>query len=262
MIYIRNDKQIEKMRSAGALLHEILGKLAEAVRPGMTTAALDAYAEELIRRAGATPSFLNYRGYPASICTSVDDVVVHGIPSDSMVLAEGSILSIDCGVELDGWQSDSAITVPIGEIAPEKQHLIDITRQCFFEGARMAVAGNRLGDIGHAVQSLAEKNNYGVIRELTGHGIGRNMHEDPNVPNFGEKGKGLRLKKGMTIAIEPMISMGSYDIMLHQDGWTVSTADGLPCSHYEHTILIGDGLPELLSFPGFSWEEYLSTLEK
>ncbi len=259
MIFLRNEKQLDKMRSAGALLYEILQKLASAVRPGMTTLALDAYAEELIRRAGAIPSFLNYQGFPNSICASVDETVVHGIPSDSEVLKEGSIISIDCGVILDGWQSDSAITVPVGSIAPEVQRLIDVTEQCFFEGAKMAVAGNRLGDIGNAVQTLAEKNNYGVIRELTGHGIGRNMHEDPNVPNYGEKGRGLKLKAGMTIAVEPMISMGNYDIVIHDDGWRISTADGSLCSHYEHTIAIGDGLPEILSYPGFSWDEYLKS---
>ncbi|MDO5022014.1 MAG: type I methionyl aminopeptidase [Eubacteriales bacterium] len=262
MIFLRNEKQLDKMRKAGAVLYEILQKLAEAVRPGMSTLSLDAYAEELIRRAGAVPSFLNYQGFPNSICTSVDDTVVHGIPSDSEILKEGSIISIDCGLILDGWQSDSAITVPVGAIAPEVQRLIDVTEQCFFEGAKMAVADNRLGDIGYAVQSLAEKNNYGVIRELTGHGIGKNMHEDPNVPNYGEAGKGVRLKSGMTIALEPMISMGSYDVEMHDDGWRITTADGSFCAHYEHTIAIGEGLPEILSYPGFSWDEYFKNAKE
>lgn len=167
-------------------MYEVLCKLQEAVKPGMTTAALDAYAEELIRRNHAVPSFLGYQGYPASICTSLDNEVVHGIPSDKVVMQEGSILSIDCGVILDGWQSDSAVTVPVGEITPDKQKLIRVTEECFFEGVRQAVSGNRLGDIGAAVQKHAEIHGYGVVRALTGHGIGRNTHEDPNVPNYGE----------------------------------------------------------------------------
>lgn len=256
MISIKNPKQIEKMRKAGALLYEVLEKLKAAVKPGITTAALDSYAEELIRRNHATPSFLGYQGFPASICASIDETVVHGIPSDKVVLKEGQILSVDCGVILDGWQSDSAFTVGVGEISAEKQRLIEVTERCFFEGVRHAVKSGRVGDIGYAVQSLAESHGYGVIRDLTGHGIGRNMHEDPNVPNFGEKGRGVRLRSGMTIAVEPMISMGNWPIEILDDGWSCVTRDKSPCSHYEHTILIQEGLPELLSYPDFSWEEY------
>lgn len=258
MIYLKNYKQIEKMRKAGQLLFEVLTKVKEAVKPGITTAALDAYAEELIRRNHATPSFLNYEGYPASLCTSIDDQVVHGIPSDKVVLEEGSIISLDCGLILDGWQSDSAVTVPVGEVSEEKLRLIAVTEQCFFEGAMQAVDGNRLGDIGHAVQSLAESHGYGVVRSLTGHGIGRNMHEDPNVPNYGEAGRGLRLRSGMTIAIEPMIAMQDYRVKVMPDEWTCVTYDHLPCSHYEHSIAIGADLPEILSLPDFRWEEYLA----
>lgn len=256
MIFVKNYKQIEKMRKAGHLLYEVLCKLREAVKPGMTTAALDAYAEELIRRNHAEPSFLGYQGYPATICASIDDQVVHGIPSDKVVLQEGSILSIDCGVILDGWQSDSALTVPVEEITPDKQKLIRVTEECFFEGARQAVNGNRLGDIGAAVQKHAENHGYGVVRALTGHGIGRNTHEDPNVPNFGETGRGIRLKSGMTLAIEPMITQGDYRVNMLDDGWTFVTHDHSACSHYEHTIAVGDGLPEILSLPGFSWADY------
>lgn len=257
MIYLKNYKQIEKMRKAGHLLYEVLTKVKEAVKPGVTTAALDAYAEELIRRHHATPSFLHYEGYPATLCTSIDDEVVHGIPSDKVVLQEGSIISLDCGLMLDGWQSDSAVTVAVGEVSEEKRLLMHITEQCFFEGAMKAVDGNRIGDIGAAVQKLAEENGYGVIRSLTGHGIGRSVHEDPNVPNYGEAGRGLRLRGGMTIAVEPMIAMCDYRVHMLPDDWTWVTHDHQPCSHYEHTIAIGSDLPEILSLPDFDWAEYL-----
>lgn len=257
MIFVKNPKQIEKMRKAGHLLYEVLCKLQEAVKPGMTTAALDAYAEELIRRNHAEPSFLGYQGFPASICTSLDSEVVHGIPSDKVVMQEGSILSIDCGVILDGWQSDSAITVPVGDVAPDKLRLIRITEECFFEGVRQAINGNRIGDIGAAVQRHAENHGYGVVRALTGHGIGRNTHEDPNVPNFGEPGRGNRLKTGMALAVEPMITMGDFRVNMLDDGWTFVTHDHSPCSHYEHTIAVGEGLPEILSYPDFKWDDYL-----
>ena len=255
MISIKNPAQIEKMREAGKLLHEVMCKLREVVRPGETTAAIDAYAEELIHRAGAVPSFLNYRGFPASICTSLDDAVVHGIPTDSDVLAEGSILSIDCGLILDGWHADSAFTVGVGTITPQLQKLIEVTEECFFTGVKAAVNGGRVGDIGHAIQTLAEAYGYGVIRDLTGHGIGRSMHEDPSVPNFGEAGRGARLRPGMTIAVEPMIAMGNWQVREMEDGWTIKTVDGSPCAHYEHTIAVNEeGYPEVLTLPGFTWE--------
>lgn len=256
MISIKNAAQIEKMRQAGQLLHHVMMKLREVIHEGETTAAIDAYAEELIRRHGAVPSFLNYQGYPASICASVDDEVVHGIPNDRKVLKNGSILSIDCGLILDGWQADSAFTVGIGPISPEKQKLIEVTEQCFFEGVRQAVAGNRIGDIGCAVQTFAESRGYGVVRDLTGHGIGRAMHEDPSVPNFGVKGQGVRLRAGMTLAVEPMITLGTWRIKTLDDGWTIKTLDGSACAHYEHTIAVSEeGLPEILTLPGFVWPE-------
>ncbi|HSK69370.1 MAG TPA: type I methionyl aminopeptidase [Candidatus Limnocylindria bacterium] len=255
MITIKNAAQLDKMRAAGRLLHSVLTRVRGAIRPGETTSAVDAFAEELIRRAGAVPSFLHYRGYPATICASIDDEVVHGIPSDRRVLREGSILSVDCGLVLDGWQADSAFTVGVGEISPEKRRLIEVTEQCFFVGARMARAGNRVGDIGQAVQQLAESNGYGVVRDLTGHGIGRSMHEDPTVPNFGEAGQGARLRAGMTLALEPMIAMGGWQVQVDGDGWTVRTRDGSACAHHEHTIAVReDGLPEILTLPDFSWE--------
>lgn len=250
MISIKNPAQLEKMRRAGSLLYEVMQKLREVVRPGESTAAIDAYAEELIRRNQAIPSFLGYRGFPASICASVDDEVVHGIPADGVTLQEGSILSIDCGLILDGWQADSAITVPVGEVSDSLKRLIEVTEQCFFEGARAAVVGNRVGDIGHAVQSLAESRGFGVIRDLTGHGIGRNMHEDPSVPNYGTAGQGVKLRRGMTLAIEPMITLGGWQVRLMDDGWTMTTLDGSPCAHYEHTVAVLDGRAEILTLPG------------
>jgi len=256
MITIKNESQIAKMRVAGALLYEVEQQLREAVKPGVTTAELDELAERLIRKGNAVPSFLGYEGFPASICASVDEKVVHGIPSKNEVLKEGQLISIDCGLILDGWQADSAFTVGVGKISAEKQKLIDVTEQCFFAAARAAVAGNRLGDVGHACQEIAERNGYGVVRDLTGHGIGREMHEDPAVYNFGLPGHGLRLRKGMCIAVEPMIAMGTWQVdMDRKDGWTVRTRDRKPCAHYEHTLAIGDGLPELLTYPGFTWEE-------
>ena len=252
MIYLKNAQQLDCMRRSGALLYEVLCRLREAIKPGMSTAELDVYAEQLIRKHKAIPSFLDYQGYPASICASIKDEVVHGIPSETAILKEGDILSVDCGLILDGWQSDSAFTVGVGKISPENQKLIDVTEESFFKGIRKAIAGNHIGDIGHAVQTHAESFGYGVVRDLTGHGIGRNMHEDPSVPNFGRPGHGTRLRAGMTLAIEPMIAMGDYHVAELEDGWTIVTEDGSFCSHYEHTIAINEkGLPEILSFPGY-----------
>ncbi len=252
MIYLKNAQQLDCMRRSGALLYDVLCRLREAIKPGMSTAELDVYAEQLIRKHKAIPSFLDYQGYPASICASINDEVVHGIPSETAILKEGDILSVDCGLILDGWQSDSAFTVGVGKISPENQKLIDVTEESFFKGIRQAIAGNHIGDIGHAVQSYAESFGYGVVRDLTGHGIGRNMHEDPSVPNFGRPGHGTRLRAGMTLAIEPMIAMGDYHVAELEDGWTIVTEDGSFCSHYEHTIAINEkGLPEILSFPGY-----------
>lgn len=252
MIYLKNAQQLDCMRRSGALLYDVLCRLREAIKPGMSTAELDVYAEQLIRKHKAIPSFLDYQGYPASICASINDEVVHGIPSETAILKEGDILSIDCGLILDGWQSDSAFTVGVGKISAENQKLIDVTEESFFKGIRKAIAGNHIGDIGHAVQTYAESFGYGVVRDLTGHGIGRNMHEDPSVPNFGRPGHGTRLRAGMTLAIEPMITMGDYHVAELEDGWTIVTEDGSFCSHYEHTIAINEkGLPEILSLPGY-----------
>ena len=255
MITIKNSAQIARMREAGAMLHEVLTQLRGKIQPGVTTHELDAFAEKLIRAFGAIPSLLNYEGYPASICASVDSQVVHGIPSKKTVLKEGQIISVDCGLILGGWQSDSAFTAPVGRISEEAQRLIDVTEGSFFEALKVAREGNRISDIGHAVQQYVEARGFSTVRALCGHGIGREMHEDPQVPNYGIPGHGVRLRKGMTICIEPMIAAGDYHVKTLRDGWTVVTTDGSLCSHYEHTILITDGEPELLSYPGYHKEE-------
>ncbi len=256
MISLKNPDQIALMRKSGALLYEVLQQVRAAVKPGVTTAELNNLAEKLIRRNHAKPSFLGYEGYPASICASVDDAVVHGIPSPRQALREGQIISIDCGLVLDGWQADSAFTVGVGEISEAAQRLIDVTEECFWRSARKAVAGNRLGDVGFACQEYAESNGCGVIRDLTGHGIGREMHEDPPVYNFGTAGKGLKMRKGMTIAIEPMICAGDWRVTLDKDQWCYRTRDRSICSHYEHTVAIREGaLPEILTLPDFVWKE-------
>ncbi len=255
MITIKNSTQLAKMREAGAILHEVLTQLRGKIQPGVSTGELDAFAEKLIRSFGAIPSFLNYQGYPASICASVDNQVVHGIPSKKTVLKEGQIISVDCGVILDGWQSDSAFTAGVGTISADAQRLIDVTEESFFAALEVARAGNRISDIGYAVQKYVEDRGFSTVRALCGHGIGREMHEDPQVPNYGIPGHGVRLRQGMTIAVEPMIAAGDYHVKTLRDGWTVVTTDGSLCAHYEHTIAITDGEPELLSYPGYRKEE-------
>ena len=247
MITIKNASQIAKMREAGALLHEVLEQLKGKIEPGITTKELDRYAEKLIRGYGAVPSFLNYEGYPASICASVDSQVVHGIPNESTVLREGQIISIDSGLILDGWQSDSAFTVGVGTVSPEAQCLIDVTEQSFFAALQVAREGYRVSDIGHAVQQYVEERGFAAVRDLCGHGIGREMHEDPNVPNFGRRRTGLKLLPGMVLAIEPMVNMGTWKVRWLDDEWTVISEDHSLAAHYENTILITDGEPEILT---------------
>ncbi len=256
MISLKNANQITKMRDAGKILYEVEQEVRRAVKPGVTTAALDVLAEQLIRRNRATPSSLNYEGYPCSVCASLNDEVVHGIPSDRKVLKDGDILTIDCTLEYEGWQADSAFTVGVGEISELAAKLIRVTEECFWKAMRQCVAGNRLGDVGHAIQKHAEANGFSPIREYTGHGIGRQMHEDPSVNNYGEPGRGLRLRRGMTIAVEPMIAAGDWHLKVDEDGWCARTVDHSLTAHYEHTIAITEeGLPEILTLPGFRWEE-------
>lgn len=259
MITIKNESQIEKMRKAGVLLHSVLDALRNEIEPGVTTLHLDHMAERLIREAGALPSFKGYEGFPYSICASVDDQVVHGFASRDK-LRKGQLISIDCGVILDGWQSDSAFSVLVGGGSKEAQRLVNVTEECFWLGANMARSGNHLGDISHAVQTHAEAHGYGVIRDLCGHGIGQEMHEDPNVPNYGRPGRGVKLQAGMTIAIEPMISMGTWKVLVDDNDWTICTQDGSLASHYEHTVLITDGEPEILSYPGMEVKKVLEKI--
>ena len=254
MISLKNQTQIAKMRDAGKILREVEDEVRLAIRPGVSTLELDELAEKLIRRNHAIPSELGYEGYPGSICASINDEVVHGIPSAKRILQEGDIISVDCTVLLDGWQADSAFTAGVGRISPEAEKLIRVTEECFWKAAAQCVIGNRLGDVGSAVERHARANGFSVIREFTGHGIGREMHEDPAVYNFGDPGRGLRLRRGMTLAVEPMIAMGDWHLSIDDDGWCARTVDHSWCAHYEHTIAITEeGLPEILTLPGFTW---------
>ena len=248
MITIKTDAQIAYMRKANQIVRDTLNLLRDHTKAGVSTYELNRLAHEYIISQNATPSFLNYHGFPASICVSIDCEVVHGIPSQKRILEEGQIVSYDCGAIFNGWHGDAARTVAVGLITPECQRLIDVTEQCFFEGVNSIVAGvTRLGDLGHTIQAYAEAHGYGVVRELIGHGIGRNMHEEPDVPNFGVAGHGMRLSEGMTIAIEPMITMGTEKVDFLEDGWTVKTRDRKPAAHYENTIAITSKGIEILS---------------
>ena len=249
MITIKTDADLQLMDAAGRVVEETLRLLKTLARPGVATAELDHEAERFIRSRGATPSFLHYHGYPKSICTSVNEQVVHGIPGPYR-LKDGDILSVDVGACLDGFQGDAARTYLIGNVPEEVRSLVRVTRESFFAGLQYARAGYRIGDISAAIQAHAEAHGYGVVREMIGHGIGREMHEEPNVPNYGRAGHGPRLEKGMTIAIEPMINLGTARIRQLADGWTTITADGKPSAHYENTVAITDGEPRLLTLHG------------
>ena len=247
MVSIKSEREIKLMREAGKILAQVHEELGKAIEPGMSTLDIDRLGERLIRSFGCIPSFKDYNGYPASICVSVNDEVVHGIPNKHHILREGDIVSLDAGVIWNGYHSDAARTYGVGEISPEAAKLIEVTRQSFFEGIKFAKAGNHLNDITAAVQKYAESFGYGVVRDLVGHGIGTHLHEDPEVPNFAQKRKGIRLEAGMTLAVEPMITAGRYDVVWMDDDWTVVTDDGSLAAHYENTILITDGEPEILS---------------
>lgn len=246
-ISIKSEREIELMREAGRILKATHDELAKVVRPGISTYEIDRIGEEVIRSYGCIPSFLNYNGYPASICVSVNDEVVHGIPSKKRILKEGDIVSLDAGVIYKGYHSDAARTHAVGKISEAAAKLIEVTKQSFFEGIKFAREGCHLFDISAAIGNYAESFGYGVVEDLVGHGIGQNLHEDPQIPNFAMKHRGPRLQAGMTLAIEPMINIGGYEVEWLDDDWTVVTADGSLSAHYENTVLITKGEPELLT---------------
>ena len=247
MVTIKSEREIELMREAGRILAKVHEELGRTLVPGMSTKEIDRMCEDMIRSHGCVPSFLNYQGFPASVCISINDEVVHGIPDKHRYLEEGDIVSLDTGVIWKGYQSDAARTHMIGEVSGEARKLVEVTQQSFFEGIKYAKAGNHLNDISKAIQEYAESFGFGVVRDLVGHGIGTEMHEAPEIPNFAQRRKGIRLAAGMTLAIEPMITAGRYEVVWEDDGWTVVTEDGSLASHYENTILITDGEPEILS---------------
>lgn len=247
MITIRTPEEIEKIALASKLTADTLSLLEKTVRPGISTLELDRIAEEYIRSNGGIPSCKGYEGYPATLCTSVNDMVVHGIPSAKKILRKGDIISIDLVVELNGYMGDSCITIPVGHTNKKNLQLIEVTEQALFAGIKQAVPGNHVGDIGYAVEKTVKPYGYGVLREYVGHGIGTDMHEDPEVPNYGTPGHGPRLEEGMVICIEPMITMGSPDILTLRDGWGVVTADGKPAAHIEHTVAITKDGPRILT---------------
>ena len=246
-VTIKTAREIELMREAGRLLEKVHDELADFVKPGISTLDIDRFGEKLIRSLGCTPNFLNYNGYPASICVSVNDEVVHGIPKKNRILQEGDIVSLDAGLIYKGYHSDAARTHAVGKISPEAQQLINVTRESFFEGIKYAKAGNHLHDISAAIGNYAGQFGYGVVRDLVGHGIGTHLHEDPQIPNFPQKRRGIRLIPGMTLAIEPMINQGRDDVEWLDDDWTVVTQDGSLSAHYENTILITEDEPEILT---------------
>ncbi len=246
MVIIKSDEEIELMRQSNLLLGKLHAELARHLKPGIKTIELDKIAYEFILDHGGRPSFLNYRGYPNTLCISVNDVVIHGIPGD-YVIKEGDLVSIDCGIELNGYHSDSAFSYAVGEVSPEVWELMKRTKEALYKGIEQARPGNRVGDIGYAIENYVKQFGFSVVREMTGHGVGRYLHEDPAVPNYGRRGHGKRLKPGMTLAIEPMINMGKSDIYIEKDGWTVRTVDGKPAAHYEHSVAITKNGPDILS---------------
>jgi methionyl aminopeptidase len=245
-IVIKSEEEIAIMREAGCIVAEVLEILSAEVRPGLSTKRLDTIVRDEFQRRNVIPTFLGYLGYPARVCVSVNDEVVHGIPG-SRILEQGDIVSIDLGATHRGFVADSAVTVGVGQVGPENQRLLDVTYRSLWEGIRAARAGARLGEVSHAIQSYAEPRGFSVVREYVGHGVGRKMHEEPQVPNFGPPDRGPVLRKGMTLALEPMVNLGSWRTQKHDDEWTVSTLDGSPSAHFEHTIAITDGDPEVLT---------------
>ncbi|MEM6705236.1 MAG: type I methionyl aminopeptidase [Acidobacteriota bacterium] len=248
MVVLKTEGEIELLDQANGIVHRVLDELESRVVPGATTRELDLFAEDLIRSAGGAPAFLNYRGFPATLCTSINDVIVHGIPNDQP-LAEGDILGVDCGVAFKGYYGDSARTFRVGEVSDEAQKLLDVTREALHLAVAEARPGGRLGDIGHAVQSFVEPQGFSIVREFVGHGIGTSLHEAPNVPNFGNPGRGMKLKAGMVLAIEPMVNVGTRKVQVDADGWTARTQDGSLSAHFEYSVAITDSGPQILGRP-------------
>ncbi|MDZ7608212.1 MAG: type I methionyl aminopeptidase [Cyclobacteriaceae bacterium] len=246
MILLKSREEIELMRISAQLVSKTLGMLAAEIRPGITTLYLDRLAENYIRDHKATPGFLGLYDFPNTLCISVNEMVVHGIPNNKPLI-EGDIISVDCGVLLNGFYGDQAYTFPVGEIKPEVNRLLEVTKRSLYLGIEQLVAGNRIGDVSHAIQSYTEKHGYGVVRELVGHGLGRKMHESPEVPNYGRKGSGPLIKNGLVVAIEPMINLGTRRVKQLKDGWTIVTQDSKPSAHYEHNVAVIDGKPEILT---------------
>jgi methionyl aminopeptidase len=246
MVILKLPEEIEKARASSQIVAEVLSKLRDKVKPGVSTKELDRFAEDIARKRGAKPAFKGYRGYPYSLCTSVNEEVVHGMPSER-ILKEGDIISLDFGVCYNGFFGDAAITLPVGKIADSAQKLIEVTEQSLYAGIEQAKKGNRLGDISSSVQQIVEVPGFSVVRDFVGHGIGRNLHEDPQIPNYGKKGRGIELKRGMILAIEPMVNQGTYKVKIMQDAWTVVTEDGMLSAHFEHSVAITENGPDILS---------------
>lgn len=246
MIYLKTEEEIELLREANLIVARTLAEVAKLIAPGVTTLKLDTVAEEYIRSQGAIPGFKGYGGFPSTLCVSVNENVVHGFPSN-YALREGDIVSVDCGAVKDGFNGDSTYTFCVGEVSEDVMRLLKTTKESLYVGIEHALPGNRIGDIGHAIQEYCEKRGYSVVREMCGHGVGKRLHEDPDVPNYGRKGTGPLIKNGMCIAIEPMINMGSKNIVIERDGWTTRTKDRKPSAHYEHSIAIHNGKPDILS---------------
>lgn len=247
MIFLKTKDEIELLRESNLLVGMTLGEIAKHIRPGISTLELDRIAEEFIRDHGAEPAFLGYGGFPNTLCISVNDTVVHGIPSKSQILRDGDIISVDCGTCKNGFYGDSAYTFEVGEVDEQVRALLRTTKEALYKGIEQAIVGKRIGDIGSAVQTHCEKKGYSVVREMVGHGVGKSLHEEPQVPNYGRRGQGTKLAEGMVIAIEPMINLGKRFIFQEDDGWTIKTRDGMPSAHFEHTIAIGKEKADILS---------------
>ena len=257
MIHYKSEEEIDLVRESSLLVAKTHAEIASLIKPGISTLALDLIAEEFIRDNGGIPAFKGYNGFPSTLCMSPNEQVVHGIPNDNL-LSNNSILSVDCGVYMNGYYGDSAYTYEIGQVDDNLGNLLRVTKESLYKGIEKAIIGNRMGDISFAIQDHAEKNGYGVVRELVGHGLGKKLHESPEVPNYGRRGYGIKLKKGLVIAIEPMINMGTRKILQHSDGWTITTLDSKPSAHFEHTIVVRNGKAEILS----SFEEIEKEIER